>query len=73
MCLLISHKLSTDAQRWLTTNRRSRKAKAVLALIRIQTMLSLSDYELIESVSCVIERELTLCDSDREGADIPPL
>jgi len=64
MSLLLAHQLSPAARHALAQGhnnreleRRSRKCKAGLAIVRIQKMLGLSDSELVETVDSLLQRE----------------
>ncbi|ELW1646535.1 hypothetical protein NTH58_001552 [Enterobacter oligotrophicus] len=64
MSLLLAHQLSPTARRALVQERnnrelerRNRKCKAGLAIVRIQKILGLSDSELIEIVGDLLRSE----------------
>lgn len=59
MALLLAHQLSHSLQVKMQSARRTRIAKAELALIRIQSILDLSDEELACATKRVIAQDVT--------------
>ena len=59
MSILLTHQISPTALTALRKARRTRVAKAELALIRIQSLLSLSDEELLHAVRRVTDLDTT--------------
>ena len=58
MTLLLAHQLSPELQVKMQSGRRIRIAKAELAMIRIQSILGLSDEELICATRRVIAQDV---------------
>lgn len=58
MTLLLSHSLSPTAQRHFVAQRVSRRAKAVLSILRVKSLLGLTDADLLFAVAAVMEREV---------------
>lgn len=58
MTLLLSHSLSPEAQRQFVAHRVSRRAKAVLSILRVKTLLGLTDADLLFAVAAVMERDV---------------
>lgn len=57
MTLLLSHSLSPEAQRQFVAHRVSRRAKAVLSILRVKTLLGLTDADLLFAAAAVMERD----------------
>lgn len=65
MSLLVAHSLSPVAQRQLSSQRITRRAKAVLSVLRVKNILGLTDEDLLYAASVVLERTLTTVDNAR--------
>lgn len=58
MTLLLSHSLSPVAKQQFVAQRVSRRAKAVLSILRVKTLLGLTDADLLFAVAAVMERDV---------------
>lgn len=58
MTLLLSHKLTAEVQQQFVAQRVSRRAKAVLSILRVKTLLGLTDADLLLAVAAVMERDV---------------
>lgn len=58
MTLLLLHKLTAEVQQQLVARRVSRRAKAVLSILRVKTLLDLTDADLLLAVAAVMERDV---------------
>ena len=67
MSLLVTHSLSPVVQRQLSSQRITRRAKAVLSVLRVRNILGLTDEDVLYAVSVVLERTVTTVDHARQG------